>query len=64
MRKKINDGVEASTRKSQAHFQIIQVSCSAYNLKTCLRFPCLGLKTIIDSTNLTYPYPTRGIDKK
>ena len=25
----INDGVEASTRKSQACFQIIQVSCSA-----------------------------------
>ena len=29
MRKLINDGVEASTRKSQARFQIIQVSCEA-----------------------------------
>ena len=27
--KKINDGVEASTRKSQARFQIIRVSYSA-----------------------------------
>ena len=25
----INDGVEASTRKSQAHFQIIEALCSA-----------------------------------
>ena len=55
MRKIVNGGVEASTRKSQARFQIIQVSswqnlgCDLNNLKTCLRFPCLSLYPIIDS---------------
>ena len=50
----IKDVVEASTRKSQVVFRLF-VSCSAKsrmrlnNLKTCLRFPCIGLNTIIGS---------------
>ena len=60
MRKIINDGVEASTRKSQARFQIIRVSFSAVprmrlekseNLPE-IKFPCLGLNPIIDSFSL------------
>ena len=35
--KRIYDGTEAETRKSQARFQIIQVS---NDIKTSLRFPC------------------------
>ena len=57
MRKIINDGVEASTRKSQARFQSICLMLGFMRLnnrKTCLKFPCLGLSTIIDSINLTY----------
>ena len=46
VRKIINDGVDASTRKSQAGFQIIRDS---NNLKTSLRFPCLGLNPILNS---------------
>ena len=40
---RIYDGVEAETRKSEASFQIIQVSSEALpnNLKTSLRFPLL-----------------------
>ena len=49
MRKIISDGVEASTKKSQARFQI---GIRLNNLKTSLRFPCLGLNTIIDSINV------------
>ena len=56
MRKIINDDVEALTRKPQARFQVIQVFCSARlnNLKTSLRFPCLGLNPIIDSIDLEH----------
>ena len=51
MIKIIYDGVEATTRKSQVRFQIIRV-LDLNNLKTCLRFPCLGLNPIIDYWNL------------
>ena len=56
MRKEINDGVEASTRKSEARFQIIHLMLGKpcmrlNNLNTCLRFPCLGLNIIIDYIN-------------
>ena len=58
MRKIINDGIEALTRKSQARFQIIKVLCSGEprirlnNLKTSLGFPCLSLNPIKDSINI------------
>ena len=49
------DGVDSETRKSQASFQIIRLMCGSAehettcnNLKTSLRFPWLGLNTIID----------------
>ena len=45
----INDGTEASTRKSQLVFRLFK---SYASLKTSLRFPCLGLNPIIDSINL------------
>ena len=55
VRKIINDGVEALTRKSQACFQIICLmlgrASHETNLKPCLRFPCRGLNTVIDSVN-------------
>ena len=43
----INDGVEASTMKSQTSFPIRLIS-----LKTTLRFPCFGLNPIIVSVNI------------
>ena len=46
MRKIITDGVETSTKKSQAH-----------KLKTSLRLPYLGLNPITDSIML----PTKNI---
>ena len=47
--KRIYDGVEVQTRKSQASFQIIRLmrGYETNNLKTSLRFPCQGLNTII-----------------
>ena len=47
----INDGVEASTMKSQARFQIISLmlgrtSHESNNMKTYLRCLCRGLNTI------------------
>ena len=65
----INDGAEVSTRKSQARFQIIQVSSSAEsrmrheNLKTCLGFPCLGLNPIKDSITLSYSILKQGSEE-
>ena len=50
MRNIINDGVEASARKSQAFKQ--SPGRDLKNLKTCLRNPCRGLIPIIDSINL------------
>ena len=58
MRKIINDGVEASTKNSQACFHIIlslmlgKPRIRLNNLKTSLRFPCLSLNPIIDSISL------------
>ena len=46
-------GAEASTRKSQAHLQIIcHARQASRNLKTSLSFSCLGLNPIIYSIYL------------
>ena len=55
---RIYDGVEASTRTSQASFKIIHhkrgsAEHETNNLKTSLRFPCRGLNTTIDYFSLT-----------
>ena len=48
MRKIINDGIEASTRKSQAcSLMLGKPRIRQNNLKTSLRFPCLGLNPIM-----------------
>ena len=56
----INDGVDASTRKSQAPFldyinlMLGKPRIRLNNLKTNLKFPCLCLNPIIDSISLAH----------
>ena len=67
MRNLIDDGVEASARKSQAHFQISRVSSSAeprMRLEKSENLPeislCLGLNTILASIPLIYIAKSNG----
>ena len=70
MRNIINDGVEASARKSQPRFQIIQASSTAeprMRLEKSENLPeisCLGLNPIIDSIILFESAPEGKSDQK
>ena len=56
MRKKINDGIKASTSGLFSDYLSLMLGkprIRQNKLNTSLRFPCLGLNPIIDSINLS-----------